>query len=1155
MNQSVADEVQTHPSFPLLFGIDGRHVGSLRRFRGFKRLDYDIREASRSSELSFPVFNLMAGYAGDALLGNRPAGALAIRFFGPHDWDADSDYDAVSSIDPENLQFYGMWAVTLSRSGRTDKDSDRRPISGFILYFKGPNSGRPVLKFMGRSVGDSTREALFQVVLVGGATTILSPIGTATSNWLKGPGIPQILDRFFDAPTGSGETFELDWPGIAAVGRMLFVSHTKRSADLGDVRDIQTSDYFQPGGKTWVFTCPQKAYIIRDPSQTLPVLPFDEAFYHTYTGYLWPGDRHLACKVAGSEHWKFFHTTAGNSDNSLKDVGASTADASHETNSKLRVRVRFVNKTTGFVSPMSEPLALTLTNGKKRNISWATAEDTVSNDARQSIKALWGSQGNVSPGVFALGQNVLQLYNVVVQIWCTQTVSEDNPGDGGPFFFLDQEIPVYTAYAAGQYLRPHETKDSPETHVPSKNNDELFQAEVYDERSDAVVGIQPNEAMIGLDGVLLSLSSGDDEDLTAGNVGKGDIRTSPPWKQDNAGWLEAIAPLVHHGVEPRSGGIPSFVRTSSIAFLANKNKLVRCFRNGSRVIFDDVDVMGPVSHDAIAGLTTSVIIVTSSGVVEMNAVSTERRPFGFVQRIMDERWSEYLKAGRIMSGYDKQLNAVFIAPRRALDSTDWFRSEAIVIWLSTGRVTMLSDIYWVSMCPGVHPITGKEHLFFVDPAMNITYADDSQTETAGIATMTGINDSQHPDFDIEKGSWTIRIVDYTALSGVIVYVDGIPFEEGVSWDAVTSDTQTATNLKTAINDWRTSQESNTHPVYGHAVPMAIDAATSSTDTVTITARYKGPVAKALKVSSRNDADTAQVPTSAMVITQVSDGETAADHSTEKHGGVVAGAVTSKTSIAGPATRFTDNVTSLTGKGVFDRYGWYDVRATSPNEIKYRPALVGSQVYFFRTRTDDEGRSVVDLVADGRIKNNGTDNFEINDSDLNFHGTYTSVDVGDHYSIAPVVMQIVGAPFSSGISAGSNIVESVSVQNVEAYISRALGYAKEGATRYPSSSPHSSAVFIGTATPEDMEARKHGQPVSPKIHVGTFEHQGSAGNSNVLVWEEPVKRRVVVAVDKRGNSVFPVLTHYGTNYQFDVDVLDGKLSVTGGAAGTPTHGSP
>lgn len=862
-------------------------------------------------------------------------------------------------------------------------------------------------------------------------------------------------------------------------------------------------------------------------------------------------------------------------DNSIRfegyaDAALENSIVPHEARSKFRLRARLVNYTTGFVSPMGEPLQLAI--GPQRNgviVSWVpgtmltdsdkagVVEYTIESKARALFASVFGIEtAGGGPTYTGLADPTKierdGLYDVRLQLWVSQSVPDDNPSGGGGYYYLDQEIPVVVR-------RPNYTdplfgstgfrvwpgwvgdeslgRDYIGLRIPSKSNDELATQAIYIPEADDVGDLEPSEAFGNVGGALLSLSDGGNLTSGSGGAASGDIKCSPPWKFYPGNWVESTAPLFRHAIFPK-GLVPAkFVGLGDLVFYVGQNRLVRIVRDGATVLADDIDISGGVNRDSVCGVGGRVLIVTSTGVEELNPTTLEVTTITQVQRIISEKWQSFAERGAIMSGYDPQLRAVFIAPRRDLTSSEWLRSEAIVIWTTTGRITMLSDCYWCGMSRGVHPLTGKEHLFFIDPVHNITYPNNSFDDSEP-ATMTGINsfrDIENPNTNRtrRRAVWTLEVLekeDYDDDATIII--DGIPLQIGFSgsWDESATDTETvAESIRVAIADIMAA-------VINSPPEFNVSSVTRNASTLTITTDRVGSINDEYEFLSLLN-----IPSAKMVVTQTVTSEIISSVSPFAGGGAFQGTVTAYTGTT--FKTMTDSALPTSGRN-FDLYEWYNPHNEDGLGVQVvRSALIGAQVYFFRAVTDEYGITRTVLVADARVCGDTGDvkSLLFLASEINYHNGYTAIIVGDNYCVSPVVMQIVGAPIEAQDYPGSGIDQAVDVESLGVKIINRMGTAKESATRLPAANPLQGAIFLGVAFPNNLRNRQLGQVVTPDTSVGVSHRiDDTKGNPGELIWDEEDVDIITTPIGKGGNSIFPVLTLFGTDYNLDVVALLGRV---------------
>jgi hypothetical protein len=252
---------------------------------------------------------------------------------------------------------------------------------------------------------------------------------------------------------------------------------------------------------------------------------------------------------------------------------------------------------------------------------------------------------------------------------------------------------------------------------------------------------------------------------------------------------------------------------------------------------------------------------------------------------------------------------------------------------------------------------------------------------------------------------------------------------------------------------------------------------------------------------------------------------------------------------------TDSALDAASGGTnFDLYAWYNPHDSGSLGIQpTSPGLIGAQVYFFRMIADDRDVSRPTLVADSRVISNTQRTMTFVALEINYHAGATAIEVTDHYTVSPVIMQVVGAPLDVADFPGSGIDQSGEIESLGVYIRNRKGVAASGAVRLPSTDPMQGALFLGVATRANLEDRTLGKVVAPEVHLGQLFRMGSAGEAETELWDEASMDVVTVPIGKRGNSLFPVFTCYGANYQFDLVHLQGRVTRTGRVSGEQPEG--
>lgn len=1307
MNQRDDPSLQSWPSYPLLYGIDGRYVGALRRFRGFRRLDYDIREYTSGSYLG------AAQHGQGATVGDDPVAYTLEHFWqrtGPHDWDGFPQQpsrvlaDGVTTFNPDNVTTFptrfSLWegivgngaggegvygrdgmmglrfkGVTISRPGGLP------PLVGFVIHTRNfdrstPNPydpavggavPRPMVKFLGRPLGYGGEAA--NDSYPNSRWNHDSCMQCLMSYWqdttLQANGYPY-LD--VELPVRSPR-YPIEPVGVVAIGRSLFLTHPSNE-----------SGYYLQGAKTHAFLAP---FRWRPPIVNFIGVP-DIIAEGLRDGYFREAPFILAVRTAGIRDWTWFGQDltppAGLPQTfSIREslTPISTATTPHEPGAWFQVKARFVNLTTGFIGPWSDTLTLSVPPsgagglGLRRRIQWMDDPlNFILLGARGlgAARALWGVDNPKGNGVFATPvrgtSDTRQFYDVRLQFYCTQSSPPGGVGRGLGVFHFDHEIQVYiTPNSAGGPYGPGPVfwlmPDFEHTNVqgvPALSNAELAFQDVADPEFDTVLELQPGEALGDLDGILVSLDAAERGDTDDIDITRGDIRVSPPWAYEPVARLETTAPYMYHRVLPKSVRPVEFMRAGSVCLYLSQNKTIRMRRDGSIVRMKDTADFGPTNREAADATPSDVFFVTDQDVIQMNVTTEAWAAVAVLHRLIAIKWRLYASAGRMMAGYDPQLNAVFVAPRPLQDGPRWERRECAILWLTTGRVTMLHDIYWVGMTRGTHPVNGKEYLFFVDPAQNIYYADTGEadrsnaiaaisnvvdppvvppdedpnhkpfdlidgkpqtvddpdvppTPTGGVpfdiiggpepwhpfdpqtgydryprllgvdqtghppevpATMTGINQFRYPNLVRVRPTLTITITDYAAASAAVtggdppeLLIDGVVYSQGLSGGPGGWDITGAGDANTCAENLRAAIEPFTHLGDPGGGAYGVRSVARVDNVVTLTG-FWGLSGQRIPVHAQTFATGSTTLPGITISTgpdstvdkpyAFSAGEAAEDHSQERWGGRVRGYVGEVVTLPFPDSglpanriRVVDEDATLENN-TFDRYSWFHPWATDEADSHKRyGALVGSQVYFFTRLREVSGpragewRTV--LVADGRVSRNEDFWFDVALEELNLHTnpmTGQPFEVGDvgprpgdasrpTYTLAPVVVQVVGAPLEPSVLAGLQLHQRASVDSLGFAIGDQDGYRGRTDAGTSDAEHASNDAFVGVATQGELQ-RMGMRPLRPGVERATPLSEDHTTTSLPML--------------TGGYAIMPTFTHYGTNSQFDLLEVFGRVSAEG-----------
>lgn len=717
-----------------------------------------------------------------------------------------------------------------------------------------------------------------------------------------------------------------------------------------------------------------------------------------------------------------------------------------------------------------------------------------------------------------------QIHKVFLQVFCTQSTSVASPAHGLGEYFLDHEVPLtkLADAATGSLPVEHDVGTAPPatggfSGVPQLSNEELAVRERYNPLTDQPGSIAVTPAFGEVDGLLLHLEgTGVEDEGTEANLSKWDIRCSPPSKFFPP-WLEAVSNRVLHRVKPKTGFTPDFLDVGGLSYYVSAARMIRMQRFYDRVAFNPVqDGLGPVDREAICAANDSLFFMSESDLIQMNANTTQWSAVLLARRIINSRWRKWVRAGRIICGYDPQLNAVFFSFRSYdTDTQTYDRGEALILWLSTGRITMLYDFYCAGMATGTHPVTGKRHLFILLPSGQIVYPEDEDTWPSGRrGTMVGINGYVPPDVNRTQTVGSVQISNYGSLSGGdVVNINGTDFTYNGNWDIAVSAAAAILTLKTAVD-----------------AAGVVVSATADGDTLDLSLSGLG--------ISDDDAVLSTTNETAITITAfVTSGSEVQDRSAEFWGGVTNGTITG---LAGDI--ITDSACSIDGKGTFDLAGKYtpSTSGSDPEGQEFSGAdiLNFARVYFFRTVTMADNSTRRALVLDARIISNTSGTFTIHGTDKVWHtnpatgSAFSALAEDDQYSISPVVLQVVGSPLRVMRGATEYLTQQLTANNLWYSAGGFEGYLADGATTYPASGDLQGTMFLGMTTPADLEGMVVGQPFVPARTAARVRNPlGPSRNTH----------DTAVGVSLKGNCLMPMLTNYGAGYIFELYALYARAS--------------
>lgn len=280
MNQRDPAELQIHPMWPLCYGVDGRATGSLKRFRGFRRLDYDIREHNSSGLISWSF----------------GSSALAEMAYGRYNSDGDAAGGSPLYFRDTVIDFKG---VSVERPGQA-------PMVGFVVHGLSPRVGAntlnyPAAVFRGRGLGDSSTGALSHFTLYGGGTAAVL-------------GLNRTMKK-----AAATDALGIDRVSVAAIGRLLLVSH-KYAGIESTYSDHSSIHGFSFLGPSWDAVAP---FVMG--ARVAGARGFSRS------------DLSLGATAAPAPDWFIGNTDGADDDDSgiILLAANSTTDAPHTASSKL----------------------------------------------------------------------------------------------------------------------------------------------------------------------------------------------------------------------------------------------------------------------------------------------------------------------------------------------------------------------------------------------------------------------------------------------------------------------------------------------------------------------------------------------------------------------------------------------------------------------------------------------------------------------------------------------------------------------------------------------------------------------------------------------------------------------------------------------------
>lgn len=191
------------------------------------------------------------------------------------------------------------------------------------------------------------------------------------------------------------------------------------------------------------------------------------------------------------------------------------------------------------------------------------------------------------------------------------------------------------------------------------------------------------------------------------------------WSRLDRQEAENFPPLNIKRTRIRANGGAQFVEAGDYLWVLGDGESYRIQKEGeSLAIHRFLDNFSFVGRTCATTLGSDIIAVSTQGVQLINGNTGTAEQITALDRLIHRRWSKLLR-GKLYSGkdirekiycaYDGRLHAVFIYCRPA--------AECAILWVSTNRVTMLTDCLWSYMITSYLPNTradAKRALMFTE---------------------------------------------------------------------------------------------------------------------------------------------------------------------------------------------------------------------------------------------------------------------------------------------------------------------------------------------------------------------------------------------------------------------------------------------------------
>jgi hypothetical protein len=209
--------------------------------------------------------------------------------------------------------------------------------------------------------------------------------------------------------------------------------------------------------------------------------------------------------------------------------------------------------------------------------------------------------------------------------------------------------------------------------------------------------------------------------------------------------------------------ILTLVSAGDFAYAVGDTSVYRLHRNGQVLTMNEVQTdIGGVGRYAALGVGTALFYVSYTGVYMVDGATQSIELISALDRIILEDWKDSLDS--IHMCYDGRIGALFI-----LNETE---DEALVIWSNTGLITTLSDVPFKFCTQGVNPVTAKSRRSFWMTQGGKIFEINATRDSATAMTMCGGD----PD-----STWNGEVRFANKTTNVHVPADGVPDEAAIGF--------------------------------------------------------------------------------------------------------------------------------------------------------------------------------------------------------------------------------------------------------------------------------------------------------------------------------------------------------------------------------------